>query len=299
MKHGLISIGTNSTRVLVAEIEGETPQILFRRSIGTRIGEGLKEQGTLSPDAMQRTLTAVEEHVQALRNLKTRYRVIGTSAVRRASNRQSFEQLVEAITHENLETISAEEEARCSYVGAVQPLRSGAATFGVVDLGGGSTEYAVGNRREIDRFVSCEIGAVRLTEAVPELRGADGRVSEAAISRARSIAAHALRPIEQFSAVEELLAVGGTATSLVTLLRRKREPFAYAVLTIENLHRLIEHLRMPLEERRNLGGVDPQRADIILAGALALREVYRASGHTQARVSTNDLLLGFLLRHAG
>lgn len=284
----VISIGTNSTRALVAEFN-RAPKILLQRSTGTRVGEGLRETGRLRDDAMRRTLDAVEEHVAALRQFEPELKVIATSALRRADNAHEFCESVRDLTGVPLEIVSGEEEARCSYEGAVSGLPA-AQTYGVLDVGGGSAEYATK-----DAHVSLEIGAVRLTEEFPALRGIAGSDE---IERARASARTALAPLEDFARVDRLVMVGGSATTAVAVTSGRRMTDSHDALTRAKLKHLIERLASsPLEKRKGLPGMPAQRADILLAGACILDEACALTGHSEALVSTNDLLLGYLLRH--
>lgn len=295
MNRGVISIGTNSTRALVAGLNGRA-RVLLARSIGTRIGEGLKERGALDEAAMERTLQVVREHAAAVRELTSDVRVIATSALRRAENGESFAQAVREAAGAPLEIISGEEEARRSFIGAISGIEERGRTYGVLDTGGGSSEYATGSH-EPERIVSCEIGAVRLTEAVPELAGQSGRPGDAEIARARAIVMQQTQPIADFPHVDRLIFVGGTATTAVCLQRESRELFDYAGTTAQELRAWRERLRdLDLEARKRLPGINPQRADIILAGLLILEVVFERTVHERALVSTNDLLLGTLLQ---
>ena len=295
MKRGVISVGTNSTRALVAGFNGRT-RVLLARSIGTRIGEGLKERGALDEGAMERTLQAVREHADAVRALTSDVRVIATSALRRAENGESFAQAVREAAGAPLEIISGEEEARRSFIGAVSGIEERGCTYGVLDTGGGSSEYATG-AHEPERIVSCEIGAVRLSEAVPALTGRAGRAGDAEIERAKAIALQQTQPIGDFPHVDKLIFVGGTATTAICLKRGSRESFDYASITAEEIRAWRERLRdLDLEARKALAGINPQRADIILGGLLILEVVFERTGHERALVSTNDLLLGTLLQ---
>ena len=148
----------------------------------------------------------------------------------------------------------------------------------------------------LEEVFSCEIGAVRLTEAVRELAGTSGVVEDSSIERAREIAMRALKPLEGFPPVDRLVCVGGSATTAIALLRENRELFSYAQLYRSDLRRLIARLRaLDLRVRKTLPGMNPQRADILLAGLLIIDLVFELSHHNRALVSTNDLLLGTLL----
>jgi exopolyphosphatase/guanosine-5'-triphosphate,3'-diphosphate pyrophosphatase len=295
---GLISIGTNSTRALVADIDSKKhARVLLHRSTGTRIGEGLKERGHLDEQAMQRTLEAIREYYDAIREFTSDVRVIATSALRRADNAAEFAERVQSIAHAQLQIVSGEEEARFSFVGAVSGVSSNGEEFAVADVGGGSSEYAVGPADRPEHIMSCEVGAVRLTEAFPALAGSDGKISGELIQAARAFAEKAVAPLRDFPHADRLIFVGGTATTTISLLSGKREMFAYADLSRANLRQITERLAsLPLDERKKLPGMNPQRADILLAGTLVLDAIFDGAAHERAVVSTNDLLLGYLLQ---
>lgn len=298
-RQALISVGTNSTRLLVADVDGPIA-IALQRSTGTRIGEGLKESGHIGEAAMRRTLEAIEEHVEAARAHADVLRVIATSAVRRANNRAEFARAVRDITGTEPATISGEEEACCSFAGATAraPRLESGMHAGVADAGGGSTEYAVGMQARCDRTVSCEIGAVRLTEALPELAGDRSPIDSTTLDRARSLVRAALRPIADFPSVDRLIFVGGSATNAVFLHRGSRDFFEYETLDREQLRALTSRLAMTaLPARKTLAGMNPQRADILLAGLLLLDALFEMTGREEAMVSTSDVLLGYMVRH--
>lgn len=296
---GLISVGTNSTRALVADLGGDHPITLLHRSIGTRIGEGLRERGHLDEAAMQRTLDAMAEHLIAIREHTNDVRVIATSALRRAGNENVFAQRVRSLSGADLEIISGEEEAACSFAGAVSGLRGTPdERFGVLDVGGGSSEYAVGTKRGAEQAVSCEIGAVRLTEAFSALSGSGENITEQTLGAAATAAREALEPARKLTDVNRVVLVGGSATTAVSLVRGRREFFDYAQLSAAQIDEWIERLAaMPLAERKTLRGMNPQRADILLGGLLIVRELLSIAGQSAPLVSTSDVLLGYLLRH--
>jgi exopolyphosphatase/guanosine-5'-triphosphate,3'-diphosphate pyrophosphatase len=300
LTRGLISIGTNSTRALAARFDDGIPSVLLHRSTGTRIGEGLRERGHLDESAMARTLDAIRDHAAALREHTGDLRIIATSALRRADNEADFDARVRALTGAGVTIISGEEEAACSFAGALSGIEAGEdERFGVLDVGGGSSEYAVGTRAGEERTVSCEIGAVRLTEAFPKLSGAGAAVDRSTLEDACEAAQRALAPAAQLGAVDRLVLVGGTATTTVSLVRGRREMFAYAELSRDDIAAWMERLRAaPLEQRKMFPGINPQRADILLGGLLIVASFLDMERHDAALVSTSDVLLGYLLRHA-
>jgi exopolyphosphatase / guanosine-5'-triphosphate,3'-diphosphate pyrophosphatase len=298
-RYAIVSIGTNSTRLLLADVALESPRVELARSIGTRLGEGLGERGRLGDEPMQRTLDAVAQLARTARGHYVRLFAVGTSALRRAENANEFAQRVEEALGVPLRVLSGEEEAAASYRGALTAfdrLRDGE-RVGVLDTGGGSTEYAAGDSLRPDDVVSCEIGAVRLTEAVPTLAGRNGAIDQAAISRAHEIAREALKPLAKYQAVERLAFVGGSATTTAAIVRGRRLPTAACSLTRADLQRTLERLlQMKFEDRKRIVGMKPLRADILPGGIIVLDTALETLGLDQAVATTADLLLGTLLQ---
>jgi len=298
-REAVASIGTNSTRLLIAEFSDAVPAIVTALSIGTRIGEGLREHGHLADEAMRRTLDVIRSYaaeVAACEGVSRTY-AIATSALRRADNGDAFARELEAILGVPLDILSGEQEAVASYRGARAALLLPAGErLGVVDIGGGSTEFAEGVDDVPERAASCEIGAVRLTEACPELAGRHGAVPAAVLQRARDITRAALAPIVSFAKVERLALVGGSATTATALVRGSDERVDLSELTRAQLRNTLERLcELPLDERKLLPGMNPQRADILPAGLIILDVVFHLAGPDRAAVLRADLLLGYLL----
>lgn len=300
MRRGIYSIGTNSTRALVAELNGEAPHILKQLSIGTRLGEGVRERGRLSEAAIERTVDALRSHRREVDTMTDDVTAIATSAVRRAQNADAFARAVREATGAQLHVIDGTEEASCSFAGAVAvaPRESGVHTYGVLDPGGGSTEFATGTRDAVGQTASFEIGAVRLSEAVPDLMARHKPVSAGALHEARVLAREALRPLLEFPSVDRLVFVGGTATTSVAITHARDEREEIASLSRDQLENVVRLLASKtVDERRVIPGMNPQRADILLAGTLLLEAAFDFAGHGEALVATGDLLLGYLLRH--
>lgn len=276
----------------------ELPHVDLAQSIGTRIGEGLGSRGHLGEEPMQRTLDAIAQLHRAVRGHHLKLFAIATSAVRRADNGDEFCARVQAELGVPLRVLDGDEEATASYRGAITAFGAlHGERVGVVDLGGGSTEYAVGSGPDPERYVSCEIGAVRLTEAVPELAGRDGVVALDTIERARAIARQALAPIRDYPAVERLALVGGTATTTAAIVRGRKGQLASFTLARANLQKVLERLcGMTLKERKEVVGMKPQRADILPSGIIVLDTVLDIVKRDTVVATTADLLLGFLLQ---
>lgn len=301
----VISIGTNSTRMLLVDFAGKrfgffgdrSIRILKARSTGTRIGEGLRESGHLGDEPMRRTLEVVESYMDALSGHARPLSVISTSALRRADNADAFAQSVAEITGCELQILDGKLEASASFRGAVTSLDDAEnECVGVIDTGGGSTEYAVGQHEHAEQSLSCEIGAVRLTELYPVLAGASGMVDNQSIDDARSKAREVLERITSLPPASSIALVGGSATTALSLVRGHRGPFGDDTLSRAKLLGTFNMLcELPLEKRRTVPGMNPQRADILPSGILILDTALELLGHDRATVSYNDLLFGFLL----
>ena len=196
-----------------------------------------------------------------------------------------------------LRVLSGDEEAEASFRGAVTALGVRAEQqVGVLDVGGGSSEYARGAGADPDRVMSCEVGAVRLTEAVPGLSGRDGPVDDATLERARGIARKALAPVSECAPVERVALVGGTATTVAAILREGKRIALTLPISRADLRGVLERLaRLPLADRKKIAGMKQQRADILAGGIIVLDTALELLGHDTATATTADLLLGVLI----
>lgn len=297
MNCAVISIGTNSTRLLLADASDDCVTALIARSIGTRIGENLRERGRLGEEPMRRTLDAVTQYAAEIRGRAQRTYAIGTSALRRAENAGVFARAVGAIAGAPLHVISGEEEALASYRGALAALENlHGVRVGVADIGGGSTEFACGSGTIPENVASCEIGAVRLTERFPDLSGANGPVSADIVQRARAQAALALAPLTEWARVEHLAIVGGTASNAVAIARGASLPFVTHPLARDRVNETLRALcALSLDARRALPGINPQRADILAGGLIVADALFERAGVEIATACTSDVLVGYLL----
>ncbi|HEU5480133.1 MAG TPA: hypothetical protein VFU90_09895, partial [Candidatus Tumulicola sp.] len=235
-RYGIVSVGTNSTRLLLADVSGDVPRVALARTIGTRIGEGLGERGHLGEEPMRRTLDAVAQFYREIRGRYVRLFAVATSALRRADNGEEFLQRAGELLGVPVRVLSGEEEARASYRGAITAFgRLRGERAGVVDIGGGSTEFAAGTGVTPERVLSFEIGAVRLTEAVPALSGNAGAVDAGSLDRARTLAREALAPLDGGEPLERLALVGGTATTTASIVRGRSAPVDAFRLTRDDL----------------------------------------------------------------
>lgn len=292
MPRGLISIGTNSTRLLI--LDGEI--VVTAQSVGTRLGRGLDAGGKLDPQARERTLETIRSYMADVEKHAAAIDVIATSALRRTDDAAAFSDDVEAIVGAVPRIISGDAEAAYSFAGATWGTRT-TGRAGVLDVGGGSTELAVGTRAAIERTISLEIGAVRLSEKFPALlgeRGLDRSVRSALVARAREACDAVLAPLALFEPFADLLAVGGTVFTAAAMLCG--DPYRDGVRIDRAARRSIidDLLARNLEARRAMANIRPQRADILPAGLVIVDTACDRLGIDALRVSHADLLAGYL-----
>ena len=281
-----IDIGTNSTRLLVAERCGGGLKALETGLITTRLGEGMGG-GVLLPGAMERTMEAVNSFYQiALRLGAERVVAAATSAVRDASNRDEFLDGVRRKTGLRVRVLSGEEEAAMSYRGVLSGLAVVPRSTVVVDVGGGSTEF-IWNQEGRLRLASVNVGAVRMTEADLGEEAVAARLSPALVEVQRA-------------QVKTLVGVGGTITTLAAIDQRlvlyDPDQVHRYCLTATNVSDILKMLkRMGVEERKQVPGLQPERADIIVAGVAIVKAIMDGLGQGQLLVSECDILYGLVL----
>jgi exopolyphosphatase / guanosine-5'-triphosphate,3'-diphosphate pyrophosphatase len=282
----------------VREGDDCTLEVLEEGAIGTRLGEGLRESGKLGAGAMERTLEAVAEFVTRANAREARLSSIATSAMRRAENAEDFGERMRALTGVPLAILEGEREAAESFRGAMYAAPRDGALRAVLDIGGGSTEVASGRDGRLESAVSLELGSVRITERFEDLAGAaPGAPARAAALQARRAIAAELHELKRFEAVVEVRAVAGTPLTLGAIAYASSvDNVSGRILARATLDAVLERLLdLSLAERRVVAGMLPQRADILPGGGLILSEALRLLAVGEARLESNDLLLGYLL----
>jgi exopolyphosphatase/guanosine-5'-triphosphate,3'-diphosphate pyrophosphatase len=301
MRAAVISIGTNSCRLLIATIGPGgrfTPE--YHESRGTRVGEGIAPGKLLEPAAAERTLAAVGDYAALARHAGRTF-AIGTSALREAADAGAFAARVRELTGADLHVLGGDEEARASYVGA----RHGLVAAGVVltgeltvaDVGGGSTEIARSDGDSMPvRTVSLPLGAVRLTE---RFLVSDPPTSDE-IGHCRAAIALSLDGLDVAMRTKVPLAfVGGTAATAVRMLQVDERDGVARIdgAALGDLCRAVSALTV--SQRKTLHGLPAQRADIIAAGLFVLDAIGQSARAQEVLVTQADLLSGYLLEHAG
>ena len=289
MKAAVIGIGSNSVRMLLAEIQGDHGRRLMRDREGTRLFAGLDAQGNLSQDSMNAAITAVGRMADSARAQGAEaVHLFATSATRDAANQAAFSSMLLAQTGLPLEICSGEEEASLSFLGATD-----GEYCGVIDIGGGSTELVVGEGARIDCAFSCQMGAVRLFQRLPIASAAD---LPAVCALARDILEEELRKHPELVMPERFIGVGGTFTTLAAMVKAvpwtERAGIQGTVLTRESVQGWAARLAdMPLSQRLTLPGLQPHRADIVVHGIcilLSMMERLNISGLTVSEYGNLD-----------
>jgi exopolyphosphatase / guanosine-5'-triphosphate,3'-diphosphate pyrophosphatase len=301
----VVDLGTNSTRLLVANVLDGRVEELERRTEITRLGERVDSAGKLSAAAMKR----VYETVASYRKLIDKHsadKVVGvaTSAVREAKNGEEFSKELAERYGVATRTISGDEEARLSFLGATSDRAKGGDPLLVIDIGGGSTEFVLGTPGSDPTFhVSTSAGSVRQTERhLTDDPPTDDQLSAVAGEVAAIIEAELPREVRREAAAG--IAVAGTATQLAAVDQRLEEYDPERVhgyrLDRYAVEEILEHLAsLPLAERREIVGLHPARAPTIVAGALILAEAMQAFDFDWIETSEADILHGAALDAAG
>lgn len=297
-----IDIGSNSVKLHVAEVgAGPGWRVLADRSEITRLGEGLKEQRIITPDAMARTLEVVGRYVAEARELgAAEIAAVGTMCLREASNSEGFRARVREACGIDVSVIDGEEEARLSYLAVISglPLPEGVVAF---DTGGGSTEFIVGRGSAIERRFSLNLGAVALTQ---EFFRSDPATPEE-LSALLAHLSRALRDLEPPARRSAVVGMGGTVTSMAAVKLELRgydpEKVHGSVLTRFDVESQVGRFReQTVAARRRIVGLHPKRADIILAGAAIVLAVLRRLDADRLLVSDRGLRHGVIFdRYVG
>ncbi len=295
----VVDIGTNSTRLLVADVADGRVSEVERRSTVTRLGRGVDLTGQLSAEAIEDVCEAIAGYAPIYREAGAEHVVaIATSAVRDADNGDAFIAELRERFALSASVLDGEEEARLTYLGATNERAPSVSTL-IVDIGGGSTELIVGSGSRIDFRTSLQIGVVRQTER---------HISSdpPAAVELEELAADVRGPIEGAAAKlrrdlpQEGVAVAGTPTSLAAI-ELELDPYDASMvhghtLTLGSIQQLLSRLAaVPLEERRRITGLHPDRAPTIVAGVVILVETMRAFGLDRVRASEHDILYGAAL----
>lgn len=298
MRAAVIGIGSNSVRSLLADVSGADFQRLWRDREGTRLFAGLDGTGNLNRDAMDKTVSAVRRMASEVRQKGAEeLAIFATSAARDAANGQEFMEEVKQEAGVPLRIISGEEEAELSFLGASAALS--ADRCGMIDIGGGSTEIAIGTRAGIECAFSCQMGAVRLYRRLRLEHPDDMKPVEVA---AAEILDEHLRSFRELELPKAWVGTGGTFTTLAAMALEQpwtdRTHVHGTSITSTEIRDIGEKLAgMKVEERIKLPGLQPSRADIVVHGICILLGVMERLGMNRITVSEWGNLDGYFHKY--
>jgi exopolyphosphatase / guanosine-5'-triphosphate,3'-diphosphate pyrophosphatase len=295
MRVAAIDCGTNSIRLLIADVSGGRLTDVARRLELVRLGEGVDRTGRLAPEAIERTRLALLGYAAEIAELGIgRVRMVATSASRDASNAGDFRGMVRSVLGVAPEVISGDEEARLSFTGAVNGLTA-TGPYLMVDIGGGSTEFVTGTS-SVDAAISMDIGCVRMTErhlrsdppAAGEIAAAEKDIAAAVDTALAAVAGRQARTF---------VGLAGSVTTVAALAlglpAYDASRIHHARIALADVRRVTgDLLAATVAERRKLPVMHPGRADVIGAGASILRIIMERSGMESVVASEHDILDG-------
>jgi exopolyphosphatase/guanosine-5'-triphosphate,3'-diphosphate pyrophosphatase len=302
VRYAAIDIGTNSVKFHIAEQspDGSWARVVDRAEV-TRLGEGLEDSGEIQPRAMERTISAVEAMVSEARsNDVLGIAGVGTAALRIAGNTPVVIESIRDRAGVTVEVVSGEEESRLAYLAVSAGVGLDDGSVVVLDTGGGSTQFTFGRGRDVDERYSVNVGAVTYTERF----GLDSAVDDATIEEVRQALREDFASLDGRAAPEALIGMGGAITNL-TAASLSLDPYdpdviQGATLTAEEVDRQIaQYQTMDEGARRSVVGLQPNRAPVILAGALIVSTVMQNLGQDSLLVSDRGLRHGLIPERFG
>jgi exopolyphosphatase/guanosine-5'-triphosphate,3'-diphosphate pyrophosphatase len=301
-RFAVIDVGTNSIKFHVGERRRDgTWKTLVDRAEVTRIGEGLSEYGEIGPEPLERAVTAIHGMVGEARGHDVRaIAAVGTAGLRMAGNREAVVAAVRERAKVTIEVLPGDEEARLAYVGVTSGIGAAEGTRVVFDTGGGSSQFTFGTGSRVDERFSVDVGAVKYTERL----GLDRVVAPHVLQEAMAAIASDLDRLDGRPRPDALVGMGGAVTSITAVSHEMAtydpEVVQGSVLARAEIERQIELYRSrDSEARRQIIGLQPKRADVILAGACIVRSVMDKLGKDRMTVSDRGLRHGLLQERFG
>ncbi len=291
-RYAVVDVGTNSVKFHLAEMsaDGTWRQLVDRAEV-TRLGEGLEESGRLQPEPMARTIDAIAAMADEAKRLGVEaIAAVGTAGLRAAANSAEFVEAVQARSAVRIDIISGEREALLAFLAVTSGIERVEGSLVVFETGGGSTQFTFGQDGRIEEQFSVPVGAVRIAEQFH----LEGVVDDTMLAAALDAIAAELSSLDGRPTPANLVAMGGAVTNLAAtkheLVTYDPEIVQGTELDLEELDRLIDLFRsMSAEERRTIVGLQPKRAEIILAGACIVRTVMEKLGRKSLIVSDRGL----------
>ena len=301
MKKAVIDIGTNSIKFCLAESAKQdgTFEVIKDANDIAKLGEGLKDTGLIGPEPLERNAQSVAAFAKEAREAGAdETAVVGTMALRTARNTADFAKRVKELCGLEVRVIPGEEEAQLSYIAVMSGI-AGAAAANLVtfDTGGGSTEFVFGEAGSIKRKFSLNIGAIRFTEAyLSQMPVTAAKLSEAQAQIRKELSEGGVTAGAKF-----LVGMGGNVTSIASVKHQMKvydpDVIQGSKLTLADIDaQIADYAGKTLDERRTIVGLQPKRADVILAGACIVRQIMELTGVSELTVSDRGLRHGLLYR---
>ena len=297
-RKAIIDVGTNSIKFCLAEETGNgSYNVLKDANDIARLGEGLKETGLIGPEPLERNAQSVANFAAEAKAAGADEVVaVGTMALRTAKNSAAFIARVKELCGVELKVLSGEEEAQNSYVAVMSGIPGAAdADLVTMDTGGGSTEFVFGTAGKIVRKFSLNVGAVRFTEKyLSQMPVAPEKLAEAQAEIKKELSEGGVSGPVKF-----LVGMGGTVTSMASVKHKmaKYDPDVIqgSKLTLDDINaQIADYAAKTLDQRREIVGLQPKRADVILAGACIVRAVMELTGVSELTVSDRGLRHGLM-----
>ena len=304
MKIGTIDIGTNSMRLLIADCEGNKIENRKKYINTTRIGQGVDQEGYITKDALEINLKALKEFSDKCKEEKCeKVYCMGTSALRDSKNGQDFVNEAKKLTDIDVKIICGEEESNLGFMGVLQGTEGDKKEdILVIDIGGGSTEFIVGNEKGIEFCKSENVGALRMTEkfiTTDPISNEEFNEMTTFIEDTISSTIDKLRTMN----ISQIIGIGGAITSLSAMNQQlevySMEKVHNSVVTKKDLEKILQNLKiMTLNDKKTLKGLQPKRADIITAGVKILHIVMEKLEFEKIMISEYDNLEGLMCQNS-
>ena len=297
-RKAIIDVGTNSIKFCLAEETGNGSYTVVKDTNDiARLGEGLKETGLIGPEPLERNAQSVANFAAEAKAAGADEVVaVGTMALRTAKNAAAFIARVKELCGVELKVLSGEEEAQYSYVAVMSGIEGAAdADLVTMDTGGGSTEFVFGTACKIVRKFSLNVGAVRFTEQyLSQMPVAAEKLAEAQAQIKKELSEGGVSGPVKF-----LVGMGGTVTSMASVKHKmaKYDPDVIqgSTLTLDDINaQIADYAAKTLDQRREIVGLQPKRADVILAGACIVKAVLELTGAKELTVSDRSLRHGLM-----
>ena len=304
MKIGTIDIGTNSMRLLIADYKNNKIENIKKYINITRIGQGVDDKGYITEEALERNLNALKEFAdKCIEEKCEKVYCMGTSALRDSKNGQDFVNRAKELTNIDVKIICGEEESNLGFMGVLEGAGGDKSNYILVlDIGGGSTEFIVGNEDGIKFCKSENVGALRMTEkfiTTDPISDEEFSKMSGFIEKTISSTLDKIKGMH----VSKLVGIGGAITSLSAMNQQlevySMEKVHNSVVTKKDLEKILQNLKkMTLSDKKTIKGLQPKRADIITAGVKILHIVMEKLEIEKIMISEYDNLEGLICQNS-